>query len=269
MNVLDLGQHVDEAGEVVAIERAEVFDAEAFEDLAGPEGVLDAVADHVPGAFDRVAYRRGQLVHDPLGKLLGLFVGGADADAFEVLGESALRIADAHAVVVQNDQHLTPQCSGAVQALEGQAVHDGGIADDGNDVVRTADLLVAAGHADRRADRCSSVADGEQVIGRFFGGRKSAHRALLAKLGKLCGSSRQELMRVALVAHVPEKPVRAGGIRAKVVDVMQRDRQLDHPQVRGQVAAVLRDRVEDHIAHLGRKLAQFRHRELAANRPGT
>ena len=43
LHVLDLGEHIDQARQIVAVERAEVFDAKRFEDLARPERALDAV----------------------------------------------------------------------------------------------------------------------------------------------------------------------------------------------------------------------------------
>ena len=90
-----------------AVDRAEVFDSQRLEDLAGPHGVLDAFAEHLPGALDRVNDGSGQLIDDALGKSLGLFVGRADAHALDVLGKCALRLADAHAVVIEHHQHLT------------------------------------------------------------------------------------------------------------------------------------------------------------------
>ena len=77
--------------------------------------------------------------------LLELVVGRADADALEVLAERALRLADAHAVVVEDDQQLPLERAGVVQPFEGQAVDDRRVADDGDDVV------VAPERARRRA----------------------------------------------------------------------------------------------------------------------
>ena len=92
----------------------------------------------------------GQLIHDPLGEFLGLFVGGADADALQVLGECALRLADAHAVVIEDDQHLPLEGAGAVEAFEGHAVDDGRVADDGDHVVVSLEVLIGRGPCRRR-----------------------------------------------------------------------------------------------------------------------
>ena len=83
------------------------------------------------------------------------------------------------------------------------------------------------------------MADGKQVIGRFLGRWKPADRSLLAKLGELRGPAGQHLVRIALVADIPQQPIRAGGIGAEVVDVMKGDGQLDDAQVGGQMPAVL------------------------------
>ena len=49
-----------------------------------------------------------------LGEFFGFVVGGGDAHPFEVLAEGALRLADAHAVVVENDKQLAFEGAGIV-----------------------------------------------------------------------------------------------------------------------------------------------------------
>ena len=78
-------------------------------------------------------------------------------------------LADAHAVVVEDDEQLPLERAGVVEAFECQAVDDGGIADDGDDVAVLAQMLIAAGHADGGGDGGAGVADGEEVVGAFAG----------------------------------------------------------------------------------------------------
>ena len=60
----------------------------------------------------------------------------------------------------------------------------------------------------------------------------------------------QDLVRIGLVADVPDEPV----VR-RVEDVVQRDRQLDRAEVRRQVAAGLRDALQHEGAQLARRAA--------------
>jgi hypothetical protein len=62
----------------------------------------------------------------------------------------------------------------------------------------------------------------------------------------------QDLVRIGLVADVPDQDV--GG---RLIDVVQRHRQLDHAKPRAQVAAGHRDSVDGLEAHLVRKLPKF------------
>ena len=117
--ILDLGERVDQARKIVAIDRPQVLDPQRLEHLPGPDKAFDPIADHVPGPFDRMANAQRQFVHKALAEPLGLFVGLADADALEILGERALGMADAHAVVVEDDQHLAFERAGGIEALEG------------------------------------------------------------------------------------------------------------------------------------------------------
>ena len=55
--VLELVEHVDEAGKIVAVDRAEIFEPEVFEDVARREGVLDALLD-VIGDIGNLLRRR-------------------------------------------------------------------------------------------------------------------------------------------------------------------------------------------------------------------
>ena len=59
-------------------------------------------------------------------------------------------------------------------------------------------------------------------------------------------------MRIGLVPDVPDQEVARG-----VEEVVQGDRQLDRAEVRGEVAAGLRDRADDLVAQLVGELRQL------------
>src|SRR5262249_37455101 len=54
-----------------------------------------------------------------------------------------------------------------------------------------------------------------------------------------------------------------GGVRAEVVDVVQRERQLNDAEIRGEVSAVLADGLEDEGSHLAGEGGELVGGELA------
>ena len=75
---------------------------------------------------------------------------------------------------------------------------------------------------------------------------------------RLFAPPRQYLVRVGLMAHIPDQPV----VR-RVEDKMEGDRQLDRPQARGEMAATGADGMDQELAQLLRHRRQFRHRQAS------
>ena len=102
-----------------------------------------------------------------LGRLLHRSVRRVEADAVEVAGHGALGLGDAHAVVVEDHQHLAIERAGVVQSLHGEAVDDAGVAEEGHHAApvrivlgeRFASQPVSARHAHRGRDRGAGVSD--------------------------------------------------------------------------------------------------------------
>ncbi len=76
--------------------------------------------------------------------------------------------------------------------------------------------------------------------------------AVLADRAELIAPAGEDLVRVGLVADVPEDLV-ARGVEQRV----QRDRQLARAEVGAEVPADLADRVDDVLAHLLRELREL------------
>ena len=105
---------------------------------------------------------------------------------------------------------------------------------------------------DRVADRGRGVAGAHDVV---LGLRDRAERreaAVLADRRELVAAAGEDLVRVGLVADVPEDLV-----LRRVEQRVQRDRQLAGAEVRAEVAADLADRVDDVLAHLLRELREL------------
>ena len=93
--------------------------------------------------------------------------------------------------------------------------------------------------------------------------RKARHAAVLAQRRHVLAPAREDLVRIGLVADVPDEAV-----VGRVEHVVQRDRQLDGAQVRGQVPAGARDRLEHVCAQLVGQRAELRARSSARRSAG-
>ena len=82
--------------------------------------------------------------------------------------------------------------------------------------------------------------------------------AALAQRADAVAPAGEDLVRIGLVADVPDQPV-----ARRVEDVVQRDGQLDHAEAGAEMAAGDRDRVDGLGAQLVGELAQARLVELA------
>ena len=118
-------------------------------------------------------------------------------------------------------------------------------------------------HAQRGRDRGRRMRGAEGVVLAFVAARKAADAAELAQRVHALAPAGQDLVRVGLVAHVPDQPV----VR-RVEDVVQRDRQLDRAQVARQVAAGLATRFAARSRATRRPAPSARRATGAAGRPG-
>ena len=101
-------------------------------------------------------------------------------------------------------------------------------------------------HAERRRDRGRRVRGAEGVVLAFVAARKAADAAELAQRAHAVAPAGEDLVRIGLVADVPDQAV----VR-RVEHVVQRDRQLHRAEVARQVAAGLADRLQHELAQLG------------------
>ena len=86
---------------------------------------------------------------------------------------------------------------------------------------------------------------------------KTAESAILANRVELRLAPGEELVRIRLVAHVPDEPVVRG-----IEYVVERYRKLDHPEVGGEMPPVVRHRDDDPVADFLCELLQLSNREI-------
>ena len=105
------------------------------------------------------------------------------------------------------------------------------------------------GEAQCRRDARAAVAGAERVVRALAAARVARDAAQLAQRMELVIAAREQLVRIALVADVPDDLV-----GRRVEHAVQRQREFDHSEIGGQVPGIARDRLDDDVAHLGREL---------------
>ena len=130
---------------------------------------------------------------------------GLEANAIEVAGERADVGSDRHPVVVEDHDDRGAEATGLVDRLEGDAAGHGAVADDGDDL---AVLPRAVAHglleADRVADRGRGVAGAHDVVLGLGDRAEGREAVVLADRLELVAAAGQDLVRVGLVADVPD-----------------------------------------------------------------
>ena len=206
------------------------METEFLEQCARRDHALDVLLG-TAGQFEQ---RRGETEH-----VAGAFAGGVEGAAGHQAGQDVVqrpdRRRDRHLVVVEDDEHVGVGDAGVVERLEGHAGRHRAVADDGDDLARLALLLGGQRHAERGGDRGRRMADAERVVRALAALGKAGNAAVHAQAVHAGAPAGEHLVRVALVADVPDQPV-----LRRVEDGVQGDGQFDGAEVGRQVAAGLR-----------------------------
>ena len=96
------------------------------------------------------------------------------------------------------------------------------------------------------------VAAVEDVVLRFGAAREATDAVELAQGPEPLEAARQQLVRVGLVAGVPDDPV-----ARRFEQAVERDRDLDHAERRSEMAACPGDGLDDGLADLDRQLGEL------------
>ena len=235
--------------EIVAVDGADVIEAELLEPHAAlPEMArifLDAGRPPLP------ALR--QALGELLGDVADIKIGAARGGPREIGRHGTRRRGDRHVVVVEHNDQSLVACARIVHRLVGHAGAHGAVADHAHDVVRAALQVAGNRHAEAGRDRGRGVRGAERVVLALGALRKSGEAAALAQRADAVAPPGQDLVRVGLMAHVPDESV----VR-RVEQVMERDGELDDAEPGAQVPAGDRHRADELVAQLARELRQAR-----------
>ncbi len=252
---LGAGQRGLQRLDVVAVDRADVLQAEVLEHALRRDEVLEALLGAVQRVVERAADHRGLLQH-----LLGtgeealVAVGGAQRG--QVVGEAADggRVG-ALVVVDHDDQRAVLGCGDVVQRLPGHAAGEGAVTDDGDHVVVLAEDLVGLGQSVGPAEDGGGVRVLDDVVLGLGLRGVAGEAALHLQAGEVLPAGEQ-LVDVGLVTGVPEDLVPWG-----FEHPVQSDGELHHAEVGAEVAAGLGDGVDEEGPDLLRQLVKLRRGE--------
>ena len=182
----------------------------------------------------------------------------ARCDARQVVVEGTHVLVDGHLVVVEDDEQVVGVRRGVVQALEGHAAADRGIADHGHHLPLVALQLVGHSHAQGSRNAVRGMSRRERVVLALLRGGESAQAAQLAQRVELVAPSGQDLVRIGLMSHVPHQAV-----VGRVIDIVQRHDDLDGTQARSEVARMDADLLDNELSECLTDIRQLLDGQLA------
>ena len=240
-------------GDVVAVERAHVGEVQLLEQQPRRRVGLDRRLDLGADALDLPPEAERQLGQARLDLLAGVVQARVCAQALKRARERADVRRDRHAVVVEDDHDRGLQAAGVVQRLERHPAGERAVTDHRDDLAVLADPVAhRLLEPDGVADRGRGVAGAHDVVLRLEDRAERGEALVLANRLEPVAAPRQDLVRVGLVADVPEDLV-----PRRVEQRVEDGGELAGAEVGAKVAADLADRVDDQLAHLLRDLGEL------------
>ena len=212
---------------VVSVHRAHVIKPQIVKNRAGQGLVLDPFLAPV----QQLAYL-GESLHHLVILPLEIQIGGIDPGAAEPAGHAAHVGVDGHAVVVEHHDHGLAALPQIAESLIAQSAGKGAVAHDGHHLIIHLLQRPRPGHAQRHGDGVGGVARHKGVAHALGGLGEACKASELTQGVELPGAAGEDLMHIALVAHVEENT-----IHRRVIDPVQRHSQFHGPQIGGQVPA--------------------------------
>ena len=236
------------------VDRPHVIEAQLLEHGAAGDEAARELLGLARLVVDEARQMRGEL----LGGVADGAIGAAGDEAGEIGRHGAGRRRDRHVVVVENDDEARIQRAGVVQRLIGHARRHRAVADDGDDVIVAVREVAGNRHAEAGRDRGGRMRSAERIIRAFRALGEARQPVLHAQGADAVAAPGEDLVRIGLVADVPDDLV-----ARRVEHVVQRHRQLDDAQSRAEMAARDGHRVDGFAAQLFRELLELARLQLA------
>ena len=198
----------------------------------------------------RLAMIFGRWLAELLGRLAQRAVGLAGVKPRQIGRHGADRRRNRHVVVVEDDDQARIHRARIVHGLIGHAGRHRAVADHGDDVVLAAGEVARHRHAEAGRNRGRGVRGAERIVVALGALGEAGQAAAGAQRADAVAASGQDLVRIGLVADVPDQAV-----ARRIEDVMDRGRQFDHAEAGAEMAASHRDRVDGFLTQARRQPA--------------
>ena len=210
--------------EVVAVDRADVVEAELLEQRAAGHHAAGEFLGAQRADFQRLRQLLGELLAD----LAQRAIGAAGEQARQIARHRADRRRDRHVVVVEDDDQARIHRAGVVHGLVGHAGRQRAVADHGDrrcSCCRTRSRATAMPSADEiEVEECAAPNGSYSLSARLV---KPDRPLPMPQRADAVAAAGEDLVRIGLMADVPDQPV----VR-RVEHVVQGDRQFDHAEAR-------------------------------------
>src|SRR5260370_24467748 len=170
----------------------------------------------------------------------------------EVAGDGVDVPRDAPFVVVEDGDKSLGSVRQVVQGLKGNAVGQCGVADDGHYVFIAAATVTRRANSERSRKSGARMSGAVAVMLALGAHRKAAQAPRAADGAKAVPPVGQQFVHIDLMAYVPDKFV-----LRRLESVMERDGQLDHAQIRAEMAAIPGQAFDEFQANLLRQLLEL------------
>ena len=234
--------------DVVPVDRPDIEESQLVEQRAAGNQPAGIFLHRHRTLFEEGRQELGELLH---GVVHGA-VGPSGDKAREIPRQSTDRRRDRHVVVVENNDQAGIHGAGVVHGLIGHAGGHGSVADHGNHMVGLASEVAGHGHAEPGRDRGGRVSRAERIVFAFRALGEAGKSAALSQRSDAVAPAGQNLMRIGLVTDVPDQAV-----LRRIEDVVEGNRQLDHPKPGAEVPAGDRNRIDRLLAQFVGELAQL------------
>ena len=189
--------------QVVAVDRADIIEAQLLEHRAAG----DHAARELLGAQRADLQRLRQLGGKLLADLAQRAIGVAGEQPRQIARHRADRRRDRHVVVVEDDDQARVHRAGIVHRLIGHAGGHRAVADHGDDVVLAAGEVARHGHAERRRNRGRGMRGAERVVFALGALGEAGQAAAHAQRADAVAAAGENLVRIGLMADVPDDAV--------------------------------------------------------------
>ena len=234
---------------VVAVDRAVITQAQLLENHAGHEQVLHAFLDLVR-ELDRAP--AGDRFDETPRLVVQSGVGRVGDDVVQIARDRADVLGDGPFVVVQDDDEAPRLRFRVVERFITDPAGEGGIAGHDDDVLVSAAKITADRHPQPRGQGGAGVSGAVAIVLALRPEKKAVQPLVLPHGADAIEPAGKHFVDVTLVADVEDKFV-----LRRFENAMQRDRQLDHAEVRTEMAAGLRQDFDQLVAHFLRELRQI------------